>query len=143
MTWRGFKGRVMDPLFVLVCPCFRENVVVTCKIVSSSCSLDNLLKNVNVFFFGNQILKWRSFGKGWFLIYFSQFLDTREKLQNFLQHNLTYIHTHILLTLLIFFFFFFFLPYQFCENYEVIMYVSLWCDSWCWFYLRHFWASNE
>ena len=39
-------------LFVLVSPCFMENVVVTCKIGSFLCSLDNLLqKNVNVFFF--------------------------------------------------------------------------------------------
>ena len=34
-------------LFVLVSPCFRENVVVTCQIWSFWCSLDNLLqKNV-------------------------------------------------------------------------------------------------
>ena len=54
----------MGPLLVLVCPCFRENVMVTCKIVSFLCSFDNfLLKNVVVFFFGNQISKWRSFEK--------------------------------------------------------------------------------
>ena len=41
----------MGPLLVLVSPCFRENVNVTCKIVSFLCSLDNfLLKNVIVFF---------------------------------------------------------------------------------------------
>ena len=51
----------MGPLLVLVSPCFREIVVLTCKIVSFLCSLDNLLqKNVIVFFFGNQISKWRS-----------------------------------------------------------------------------------
>ena len=45
-------------------PCFRENVVATCNIESFLCSLDNLLqKNVIVFFFGNQISKWRSFEK--------------------------------------------------------------------------------
>ena len=32
----------MGPLLVLVSPCFRENVVVTCKIGSFLCSLDNL-----------------------------------------------------------------------------------------------------
>ena len=48
-------------LFPLV---FRENVVVTCKIGSFLCNLDNLLqKNVIVFFFENQISKWRSFEK--------------------------------------------------------------------------------
>ena len=54
----------MGTLFVLVSPCFRENVVVTYKIGSLLCSLDNLLqKNVIVFFFGNQNSKWRSFAK--------------------------------------------------------------------------------
>ena len=58
------------------------------------CSLDNLLqKNVIVFFFGNQISKWRSFEKGLFLTYFSHFLVTREKLQKFLQH-ISHSHTH-------------------------------------------------
>ena len=58
------KGCGMGPLLVLVSPCFRENVVVTCKIGSFLCSLDNLLqKNVIVLFFGNQISKWRSFEK--------------------------------------------------------------------------------
>ena len=63
----------MGLLLVLVSYCFRENVVVTCKIGSFLCSLDNLLqKNVIVVFFGIQILKWRSFEKkGLFLTYFS------------------------------------------------------------------------
>ena len=48
-----------------VCPCFREDVFVTCKIVSFLCSSyqNFLLKNVIIFFFENQILKWRSFEK--------------------------------------------------------------------------------
>ena len=58
------KGCGMGPWLVLVSPCFRENVVATCKIWSFLCSLDNLLqKYVVVFFFENQILKWRSFEK--------------------------------------------------------------------------------
>ena len=45
----------MGPWLVLVSPCFRDNVVATCKIGSFLCSLDNLLqKNVIVLFFGNQ-----------------------------------------------------------------------------------------
>ena len=85
----------MGPLLVLVSPCFRENVVVTCKIGSFFvCSLDNFLqKNVIVFFFGNQISKWRSFEKGLFLTYFSHVLVTREKLQKFLQH-ISHSHTY-------------------------------------------------
>ena len=59
-----FKGCGMGPWLVLVSPCFRENVVATCKIGSFLCSLDNLLqKNVIVLFFGNQISKWCSFEK--------------------------------------------------------------------------------
>ena len=86
----------MGTLFVIVSPCFRENVVVTCKIGSFLCSLDNLLqKNVIFFFFGNQISKWRSFEKkGLFLTYFSHFIVTREKLQKFLQH-ISYSHTYM------------------------------------------------
>ena len=54
----------MGQLLVLVSPCFRENVVVTCKIGSFLCSLDNLLqKYVIAFLFENQISKWRSFDK--------------------------------------------------------------------------------
>ena len=58
------RGCGMGPWLVLVSPCFRENVVATCKIGSFLCSLDNLLqKNVIGLFFGNQISKWRSFEK--------------------------------------------------------------------------------
>ena len=84
----------MGPLLGLVCPCFRENAIVTCKFVSVLCSLDNFhLKNVIVFFFGNQISKWRLFVKGVILTYFSHFLVTREKTQNFLQH-ISHLHTY-------------------------------------------------
>ena len=42
----------MGPVLVLVCTCFRKNVIVTCKIVSFLCSLDNfLLADAIVFFF--------------------------------------------------------------------------------------------
>ena len=46
------KGCGMGPWLVLVSHCFRENVVVTCRIGSFLCSLDNLLqKNVIVLTF--------------------------------------------------------------------------------------------
>ena len=49
VKWVGYQrstvnGCGMDPLLVLVSPCFRENKVVTCKIGSFLRSLDNLLK---------------------------------------------------------------------------------------------------
>ena len=72
-----FNGCGMGPLLVLVSHCFRENVGVRL------CSLDKLLqKNVIVFFFGNQISKWRSFEekKGYFWPTFHNFLITREQL---------------------------------------------------------------
>ena len=86
----------MGPLLVLVSPCFRENLVVTCKIGSFLCSSDNLLqKNVTVFFFENQISKWRSFEKGAILdLLFTFFLITRGKLQKFLQH-ISHSHTYM------------------------------------------------
>ena len=73
----------MGTLFVLVSPCFRENVAVTRKIGSFLCSLDNLLqKNIIVFFFGNQISKWRSSEKRAILDLLFTFLVTRESYKN-------------------------------------------------------------
>ena len=121
----------MGPLLVLVCPWFRENVTVTCKIVSFLCSSDNfLLKNVIVFFLGNQI-SWKK------LLFWPIFtiLVTREKTQKFLQH-ISHIHTRILLTLLTF------LP-KFAKHTNLSCMVSLWCESWCWFFSRHFGAINK
>ena len=84
----------MGPLLVLVSPCFRKFVVVTCKIGGFVlCSLHNLLqKNVIVFFVGNQISKWRSFEKG--AIFDLLFTFFSEKLQNFLQH-ISHSHTYM------------------------------------------------
>ena len=94
----------MGPWLVLVSPCFRENVVATCKIGSFLCSLDNLLqKNVIVFFFGNQISKWRSFAKrAFFFDLLFTILITRESYKNSFSTYLTHIHTRILITLLTF-----------------------------------------
>ena len=94
-----FKGCGMGTLFVLVSPCFRENVVVTCKIGSFLCSLDNLLqKNIIVFFlfffFEIKFQNGTHLKKGLFLTYFSQFLVTREKLQKFLRH-ISHSHTYM------------------------------------------------
>ena len=106
---KALKGCGMGPWLVLVTPCFRENVVATCKIGSFLYSLDNLLqKKVIILFFGNQISKWRSFEKKrLFLTYFSHFLVTREKLQKFLQH-ISHSHTYTYFAHPIDF-----LPYQF------------------------------
>ena len=104
------RGCGMGPWLVLVSPCFGENVVATCKIGSFLCSLDNLLhNNVIVFFFGNQILKWRSFEKRAIFDLLFTFFSHQEKVTKIpsAHISLTYIHTRILLTLLTF------LPYKF------------------------------
>ena len=98
----------MGPWLVLVSPCFRENVVVTCKIGSFLCSLENLLqKNVIVLFLEIKFQNGAHLKKGLFLTYFSHFLVTRESYQNSFSTYLKHILTRILLTLLTF------LSYQF------------------------------
>ena len=86
----------MGLLLVLVSPCFRENVIVTCKIVSFLCSLDNFLpKNVFFFFFleikfqnGDHLKKKKAI-----FDLLSHFLNTREKTQKFFQHT-SHLHIH-------------------------------------------------
>ena len=57
----------MGPLLVLVSPCFRENVVVTCKIGSFFVGLDNLhQENVIVFLFGIKFQNGALLKKGYF-----------------------------------------------------------------------------
>ena len=75
----------MDPWLILVSPCFRENVVATCKIRLFLCSLDYLLrKNVIISFLEIKFQNGAHLKKRLFLTYFSHFLVTREKLQKFL-----------------------------------------------------------
>ena len=89
------KGCGMGPRLVLVSPCFRENVVATCKIGSFLCSLDNLLqKNVIVLSFGNQTSKWRSFEKRAIFDLLFTFLSHQGKVTKIpsAHISLTYIH---------------------------------------------------
>ena len=126
---KALKGCGMGPWLVLVSPCFRENVVATCKIGSFLCSLDNLLqKNVIDFFFGNQISKWRSFEKRAIFNLLFTFLVTRESYKNSFSTYLTHIHTRILLNLLTFF-----ATPILKKNTNLPGTVSLWYESWCWF----------
>ena len=90
-----FKGCGMGPWLVLVSPCFRENVVATCKIGSFLCSLDSLLqKNVFAFFFGNQMSKWRSFEKRAIFDLLFTFFSQQGKVTKIpsAHISLTYIH---------------------------------------------------
>ena len=114
----SLKGCGMGALFVLVSLCFRENAVVTCKIGSFLCSLNNLLpKNVIVFFLEIKFQNGAHLKKGLFLTYFSHFLDTREKLQKFLQY-ISHSHTYMYFAHPIDFFYF--------TNFEKIRIYQVW-----------------
>ena len=83
------------------------------------CSLDNLLQeNLIVFFFGNQISKWRSFEKRAILDLLFTFFSHQGKVTKIptAHISLTYIHTCILLTLLTF------LALPILKKYEFIRY---------------------
>ena len=126
----------------IVCSCFplfRENVVVTCKLWSFLCSLDNLLqKNVIVFLFGNQISKWRSFEKRTIFDLLFTFFSHQGKFQKFLQH-ISHSHSYMYFAHPIDFF----LPYQFWKQYEFIRYgFSLVYESRCWFLFASFWNNQ-
>ena len=125
-TQLPLRGVECGTLFVLVSPCFRKNVVVTCKIGSFVCSSDDLhQKYVIVFFCGNQISKWRSFEKGAIFTYFLHFLVTRESYKNSFStsHSHTCMYFAHPIDFFFFFFFFFFLPYRFWKKkYEFIRY---------------------
>ena len=131
-------GCGMGPRLVLVSPCFRENVVGTCKIGSFLCSLDNLLqKNLIVFFSKIKFQNGFYLKKGLFYLLFI-FLVTRESYKNSFSTYLTHIHTCILLTLLTFFA----LPILKKKKKNLSGMVSLWCDSWCSFLFAPFWNNQ-
>ena len=116
----------MSPWLVLV-SLVLGNAVTTCKIGSFLCSLDNLLqKNVIVFFFGNQISKWRSFEKKkLFLTYFSHFLQCCHQGKVTKIPSAHFSNTYLLTLLTCFA-----LPI-FKKNTNLSGTVSLWYESWC------------
>ena len=123
-----FKGTQMGPLLVLVCSWFTKNVNVTCKIVSFLCSLDYfLVKSVIVFFFGNQISKWRSIEKrAIFDLLFTLFFSAQGNARK-IPSALTYIHIFCSPYWL------FCLP-NFAKIANLLYMVSLWCDFWALFH---------
>ena len=124
----------MGPWFVLVSPCFRENVVATCKIGSfffffffCVCSLDNLLqKNVFVLFFGNQISKWRSFEnmekRAIFDLLF-KFFSHQEKVTKIPSAHISLTYIHVFCSP-----YWLFLPYQFWKKIRIyqIRFLLVW-----------------
>ena len=111
------KGYGMGPWLVLDSPCFRENVVATCKI-GSFCFFFFEIKFQN-----GAHLKRRTI----FDLLFT-FFSHQGKLQKILQH-LSHSHTYT----------YFAYPWLFClTNYEkntnLSGTLSLWYESWCWFF---------
>ena len=89
------NGCGMGPLLVLVSPCFTENVVVTCKIGSFLCSLDNLLqKNIgpNCFVFWKSNFKMALIWKRAIFDLLFTFFSYQGKVTKFLPHI---SHSHI------------------------------------------------
>ena len=110
-----FKGCGMGPWLVLVFLCFRENVVATCKIGSFLCSLDNLLqKNVIVFFFGNQISKWRSFEKRAIFDLLFTFFSHQGKVSKIPSAHISLTYIHVFCSP-----YWLFLPYQFWKKIRI------------------------
>ena len=134
-----FKGCGMGPWLFLVSPCFMENEVATCKIGSFLCSLDNLLqKNVNVFFFGNQISKWRSFEKRAIFDLLFTFFSYQGKVTKIPSAHISLTYIHVFCSP-----YWLFLPYQFWKkNTNLSGTVSLWCEPWCWFLFAPFWNNQ-
>ena len=129
-----FKGCGMGPWLVLVSPCFRENVVATCKIGSFLCSLDNLLqKNVIVLFFGNQISKWRSFEKRAIFDLLFTFFSHQGKVTKLPSAHISITYMHVFCSP---YWLFFALPIL--KNTNLSGTVSLWYESWCWFLFTPF-----
>ena len=117
----------MGPWLVLVCPCFRENVVATCKIGSFLCNLDNLLqKIVIVYFFGNQISKWRTFEKKAILDFLFAFFNHQGKVTKIPSAQILHTYTYFAHPID-----FFCLTNFEKKNTNLSGTVSLWCESWC------------
>ena len=134
----SLKGCEMGAWLVLVSPCFREYVLATCKIRSFLCSLDNLLqKNVMVLFFGNQILKWRSFAKGATFDLLFTFSNHQLKVTKIPSAHMSLTYIHVFCSP-----YWLFLPYQLWKNTNLSGTVSLWYESWCWFLFAPFWKHQ-
>ena len=82
------------------------------------CSLDNLLqKNIIVFFFGNQISKWRSFEKRAIFDLRFTFFSYQGKVTKIPSAHISLTYIHVFCSP-----YWLFLPYQFWKKYEFIKY---------------------
>ena len=124
------------------CSCFpfRETVVVTCKIGSFLCSLDNLLqKNIIVFFFENQISKWRSFENRTIFDLLFTFFSHQGKVTKIPSAHISLTYIHIFCSP-----YWLFLSYQFWKKIQIYQVLFLFgmspgVDS----YSSHFGTINK
>ena len=119
----SIKGVEWIHCLFLFSPCFRENVVVTCKIESFLCSF--LQKKVIVFIFENQISKWRSFEKRAIFDLLFTFFSYQGKLAKIPSAHISLTYIYVFRSLCwLFFLSFFFWRYQFWKKtkYEFISY---------------------
>ena len=134
----------MGPWLVLVSPCFRENVVATCKIGSFLCSLDNLLqKKRSCFLFWKSNFKMALIckKKRLFLtyMYFSHFFSHQRKVTKIPSAYISFTHIHVFCSP-----YWLFLPYQFWQKIRIyqirfLFGMSPGVDS----YSRHFGTIDE
>ena len=115
----GLKDREMGPLLALVSPCFRENVIVTCKIVSVLCSLDQFSsEKCNCFlFWKSNFQRWRSFEKRVIFDLFFNFFSHQGKYTKIPSAHISLTCIHIFCSPYLLF-----LPSQCCKNCEFIRY---------------------
>ena len=125
-----FRDEEWVHCLMLVSPCYKENVVVTCKIGSFLCSLDTS-ENVIVFYFENQISKWRSFEKRTTFGLLFTFSSQQGKVTKIPLAYILLTNIHVFCSPYFFFFFFFCLTNFEKKNTNLSGMVSLWCDSWC------------
>ena len=107
----------MGPWLVPVSPCFRQNVVATCKIGSFLCSIDNSPQKNVIVLFGNQISKWRSFEKGVIFDLHFTFSSHQGKVTKIPSAHISLTYIHVFCSP-----YWLFLPSQFWKKYQFIRY---------------------
>ena len=128
----------MGPWLVFVSPCFRENVVVTCKIGSFLCSLDNLLqKNVIVFFLKIKFQNGAHLKKRAIFDLLFTFFSYQGKVTKIPSAHISLTYIHVFCSPIDFF-----CLTNFEKNTNLSGRVSLWYDSWCCFLFAPFWNNQ-
>ena len=132
-----FKGCGMGPWLVLVSPCFRENVVATCKIGSFLCIFTIQKRSCSLFW--KSISKWRSFEKRAIFDLLFTFSSHKGKVTKIPSAHISNTYIHVFCSP-----YWFFLPHQFWKKIWIFQVWFLFgmspgFDS----YSRHFGTINK